>query len=97
MKVAIGIDLGGTNVKGILMREDGEILNGSTIRPHQTSTVRLASDCRKIIRADWRAAFECQILATPPKDQCAYCSVRSVCAVLATLERPRLGRVSTVG
>lgn len=26
MKVAIGIDLGGTNVKGILMREDGEIL-----------------------------------------------------------------------
>lgn len=26
MKVAIGIDLGGTNVKGILMREDGKIL-----------------------------------------------------------------------
>jgi glucokinase len=26
VKVAIGIDLGGTNVKGILMREDGEIL-----------------------------------------------------------------------
>jgi glucokinase len=26
MKVAIGIDLGGTNVKGVLMREDGEIL-----------------------------------------------------------------------
>jgi glucokinase len=27
MEVAIGIDLGGTNIKGILLRHDGEVLH----------------------------------------------------------------------